>query len=532
VIGARPRIEVKQTRIKEGKELRYAVLCRDDTGVPLAVAGRYGFGRVTLIGIDLTSPQMIRMGLPSGRFNVWHDVFGWRSEAIPWTQLEEYAKDSRLYRPEYRDQKPIDGELIDRVIDMQETVGPLLLGASALFAIYWGLACPGSWFLLRRQKLEQHSWVVFTGIACVFVAIAWLAALFARPAEARAAHYSVVDLDDKTGQVRVLSWATVFVPEHGKVRLDVDAGGKAASANGPSGTITAIGSLEDAGDSGFLDSQSYEVDAAAPSAMDVPFRGTAKRVQIDWRGPVESLAWPAAPAPAAPATTAPATQPTQPAAVVRSNSHGIHGKIKRKADLLEGVLTHDLPGDLEEVRLIYPAADGGEPWVSAVPRWRPGQPLDLRAVTSALSDTGRAARQRLAIRAANSDENWTGYLGDLLRYAPGTTLDPATGRRLDIAPTSLVQAAQLLTFFDNLPPPRSISSKTTSVFNTEKERGISRGPGRALEMSQALRIGRVIVIGQVADAPMLAPLHADGRALPNKGWTFVRWVGELESTEK
>jgi hypothetical protein len=359
--------------------------------------------------------------------------------------------------------------------------------------------------------MERHSWVAFTGIACAFVAIAWIGALFTRPATSRLAHYSVVDLDARTSQARVVSWATVFVPTHGKVRLDVEAGDQAAP-NGASGILSAIGSLDprNKSETGFLDSQIYEVDASLPSSLSVPFRGTAKRVQLDWRGPVDSLAWPAGQQ-----ATAPATAPS-------ATGRGIVGTITRKGESLRGHLTHDLPGTLEDVRVIYPAAYG-EPWVARLNVWRAGEVMDLGVVTHASN-----APQRLAIE-VKQGESWAGYLGDLMKYAAGTTVDPNTGAKVEVAASTLVQNAELLSFFDNLPPPRSIASEPIKSLDPEK--GFVRGPGRVMDMSQALGLKRVIILGHIVGAPMPAPLHADGKSLPGGGWTLVRWVGEVESAK-
>ena len=518
--GKLAQMEVKQIRLKDGAESRMAVLCRDDTGTPLAVAGRYGFGRVTLIGLDVTSPEIVRMGLPSGKHNIWHDIFGWRGDAIPWKLLEDAAKEGTLYRPDRNNNSSIDGPVIDSVINMKETVGPLLVGASALFAAYWFFAGPGSWYVLRRRGMERHSWVVFTGIACVFVAVAWLGALLTRPAEARIAHYSVLDLDAKSGQARVTSWATVFVPTHGRVRMEIENGEKSASGNGPSGMLTAIGSLKDNSGATFLDSQAYEMDAALPGSVDMPFRGTAKRVQIDWRGSTDSLKWALSESMAAKPSTAPGTQPAE-------TGHGIYGKMKRQRDSVEGLLTHDLPGALVDVRVIYPS-ESGEPWVSAVGTWHPGDVLDLKEITTAVNEVGRPLRQRWAIRPMNQDELWTGYLGDLLRLAAGESVDPVTGQKVQIVSSNLVQSAELMSFFDNLPGPRVFSSKPISVYSGANEKIVRRGPGRVLDMSGALGLKRVIILGHMNHSPMIAPLQVNGKSMSSSGWTLVRWVGEME----
>ena len=59
-----------------------AVLLRAGGGEPLVTTARRGFGAVTLVGIDLSSPQYREASLPSGPRRFWSDVFGWSDPAV------------------------------------------------------------------------------------------------------------------------------------------------------------------------------------------------------------------------------------------------------------------------------------------------------------------------------------------------------------------------------------------------------------------------------------------------------------------
>ena len=69
-----------------------AVLLTDNQRRPLVVAGSYGLGRVTLIGVDISDRRLMGGYLPNGPL-LWSAVFGWRSPAWARTVAEAFCSD-------------------------------------------------------------------------------------------------------------------------------------------------------------------------------------------------------------------------------------------------------------------------------------------------------------------------------------------------------------------------------------------------------------------------------------------------------
>ncbi len=75
---------------------RATVLLRDSAGRAVVVAGRYGFGAVTLIGLDLTAGVVKRHSAMVGDQRVWHHVFGWNWPALTGSKVKAERNDHRL----------------------------------------------------------------------------------------------------------------------------------------------------------------------------------------------------------------------------------------------------------------------------------------------------------------------------------------------------------------------------------------------------------------------------------------------------
>ena len=76
-----------------------AVLKRHQ-GEPVVVTSLYGFGRVTLIGVDVSDPQLVNVGLPNLQDmyerGLWGAVFGWRSPAWSSTRIRSEKEKNNI----------------------------------------------------------------------------------------------------------------------------------------------------------------------------------------------------------------------------------------------------------------------------------------------------------------------------------------------------------------------------------------------------------------------------------------------------
>ena len=469
------------------------VLLENEANEPVAVAGRYGFGRVTVVGVDLTDRRLLRMGLPSGRFRVWNRVFGWQNPVFTdaYIEAERSASPPRISRVNMRE--PVElGRFVPALIAMRNTAAPALLAAIAVFGVYWLLAGPIAYLVLRQQGALRHSWLVFAVLVLVFSGVTWGGAWVIQPSAANVQHFSVVDIDANSGEVHTHSWLSLYLPRFGMAEVAL-----APGAAGDRDTLSSPGLSVGLEGAGFLDQQSYEpaVEAGAPNELNIPFRGTAKQLELDYRGPL-----------------------TKGRPGVAQSWSMPQGEVRLEGFWPVGELSHGLPGTLRDVMVVYCPGQGQWPWIWRYDQWEPQTVLDVSA----------SNRQRLVQRPAQFGEqrNWQteGYLGALIGRTSGGTLSQVGQGKVNVASNVLIERMEMLTFYDMLPPP---NFRKMPGLGQGTPRTFIRDHGRPLDLSHLTAGRRLIVIGYLEDGPLPAPLTVDGEPLPAEGWTMVRWVYDL-----
>lgn len=495
------------------------VLLEDDAGRPVVVAAGYGFGRVTVIGIDLTDPKVFGTWLPYGQENLWNTVFSWRSPALARAVVQ-----AKLAGPEPEFHRPmipgVDelGRFIPAQVSRSQTVAAALLLAMLVFALYWLAAGPIGFAVLRGKGLMRHSWVVFVGIVAVFSVVTWGGAMVLRPTTAAITHLSVLDIDGATRQVRTRSWLSMFVPEHGtaEVLLDPD------SPDGGGHLVASPGFDPGRPGIGFVDQQSYVIDAAAPEralrtateedtlrspGLDLPVRATTKTLALDYMGPLpHDSKW----------LTADWVMPV--------------GDIRVVNHLPVGKLRHALPGTLRNTCVFYCPGGGESPWVQNTRSdWAPDTDLVVNL----------AGAQRLLIPARRG-QRWGGWLGELVaafRGEPtpqdvhgfgGVTQPEDEPKAIDAG--RLMTRLWMLSFFGTLPPPEYEVPVKPNQPNMPQFRdaNFARSVGRETDLTPATGLRRLIIMGLMENAPLPAPMSVNGRTLDADGWVLVRWHLDLE----
>jgi len=485
-----------------------AVLLRGPARRPVAVAVRRGFGRVTLLGLDVSSGRLARMKLPHGPA-LWGAIFGWTSPAYSEAFLAGQRREMNLVPADRRRRVALD-RFVPRLLAMRSTVATVLVLALAFFGLYWLTAGPVGHYLLKRRGRERLAWPVFALTVVVFAALAWGGALLARPGKTRVVHFSVVDIDAAGGTTRMRSWLNLFVPRHGPVELrlgsDAEESGVESGVAGRVGggdLVNSAGWSREAG--AYLDPRTYRVDAAGPGVLRLPFRATSRRVSLDHHGPAEAP-WGA-----------------------------ITGHLERRDAWPSGTLEHELPGPLEDVLLVYAPGDGTAPWV-----WRPlegawpaGEPLAIEKPARANRLVVERPSRYTEVERDLAEEGYLGRLMDLktgVRWAESEPGAEPAPEAMPVAAGEVVQSLHLLSFFDRLPPPRFVSE--TRWFGMQ-DRPVTyrRTLGRGLDLSPLTAVPAVMVIGQVRNRPLPAPLRVNG-APPERstGWTMVRWISDLPQT--
>lgn len=473
------------------------VLARAEDGTPVVVAGRHGFGRVTLVGVDLRDRRLVRLGVPAGRYRIWNTIFGWQTPVFSQAYIEAERDESppTMNRVEHRGTVSL-GRFIPGLIAMRNTAAPALLAAVVVFAIYWLLAGPITYAVLRHKGALRHSWLVFTVLAVIFSGITWAGAWAMQPRRTSIAHFTVLDADARTGMVRSHGWLSLFSPDFDEVQLALGDDELATQH-----TLSSAGHAHSGQGAGFPDPRRYVVDAAAPGAMAVPFRGTAKQFEMDYLGALGA---------SQPGVTHEWIMP--------------QGDVRIEGFWPVGELSHGLPGALRDVLVVYCPGEGERPWVWRYEQWAPQEVLDLSANRSRATELVRRPRSG----DFPADRNWAteGFLGELIGQRTGQSFAEMERMRGSVAESDLIQAMEMLTFYSMLPPPNFRRGLSASI-GGDRPVMYDRTGARAFDLSHLTAGRRLIVIGYLENGPLPAPLTVDGQGVEAEGWTMLRWIYDL-----
>lgn len=479
-----------------------------------------GAGAVTLIGLDLTSRSFqVSGGLDADVF--WHRVLGRRAQL---ETAETFARMSGIgpsAGPETpgtrgsgpvvhtfnaRTERPFDRGFAAAIAKKGESALGLLL-AFIVFAVYWLCAGPLGFAVLKRKRLSHHAWVSFALATAVFTAIAWGGATLIKIRTVEGRHLTVLDHVYGQNIQRARSWMGLLLPSYGvsEVRLGgaEDALKNVIAPWEPPGTT--LGSQ-------FPDAGGYAVDARSPSVLRVPSRATVKQFQVDWAG---GPPW------------------RMPTPVIKNGAGEFEaGGSIRLADRetgvswVEGLLRHDLPGELTDVTI---AVVRGQDlrrqtharqllsdmqfWSLGPRAWRPREVLDLTAETSTQAVRGELSRR--------------GGEDFLQRFFDNITEWDEAGEGV---PDRLALERRLLalTYFPLLELPQTASGRGES--QPLARRRMLHGWDLARWSTQPC----LIITGRLVETGVPIPISVDGSdpAATQKritGMTFVRWVYPLGS---
>jgi hypothetical protein len=475
------------TTFEPGPDVSVLLRQTSGEGRPVVVARQIGFGRVTVVGVDLTDRQLVIGRMPNGS-TFWNTLFTWRSPAVPLNVVNDNVSrrdySDSAYRP-----SPIElGGFIPDMIAMTQTAATALLAAILLFALYWLVAGPLPMAVLKRQKKVEHTWLVFLTIVLFFSVIAWTAALALRPGQTRISHVSVLDLDGAAQTARVQSWLSLFLPTHGSVDVAINAADPDENDNLLWSTGLQGRSLPD--QASYLDTQRYEVTAARPHEAAMPFRATARQLELNFTSSIAYLD----------EMLEPSYVPPQ---VV----------FEPRGDAYTARVSHNLPGPLRDVIVVYCQGNGKvKAWRHANKNWEPGKvlPVDPDQGMDLLITTPSLAHQ--------DNASYLGQLRAILRPGAELTSNPAGAV---LASNRRIPLAEMLSFYNALPPPDYNFDQRLQAVNYH------RTLGRTLDITHLLHLPRLILIGFMDNSELPAPLTVNGRQVPSTGWTVVRWVTPL-----
>ena len=508
-----------------------AVLLRSGGGEPLVTTVRRGFGAVTLVGLDLSAPLYRDASLPSGLRRFWNDVFGWSDPAVSERREANLRGTAAGTPPELKPARELTevgvGGWVGRSLGLAGGVTAALTAALAVLVLL-PVAAAAAWLLARGRgggdppkTLEKvpggiggpvrWAWPAFAAVCVVGAALVWAIAWAGRPEGPSARHQSVVDLDPAQGLRHARSRVSLFVPGFGRAAVGVGGapGASAPSALGAAGsTLLSTDGLPGSAGAGFLDPQTYALDAAEPDAAELPLRSTTRPLRLD------RLDLGVDPA----------------ARRVRLTGPAVH---RAGTGRLRASLESSLPADLRDVLVVYCPGEGfvagrREPlpplaWrhdagVAGVPRgaWPAGSTLEIDGVPERavpLVEVPPLGAGAIGFRAG-------GWLNAVLTQAG---VNAATGPQAGATLDDPVRSGEALSFFGRLPPPDV--AVTAPPHGGVLRRDLPELVG--LDLSALTSAPRLFVLGSAEGVPLPVPLAVNGVEPPSTGRTLYRVVVDL-----
>ncbi len=492
-------------------------------GRVVVIQRTYGFGRLTMIGIDLSN-QLTAMGLPEADA-FWNRILGRRGDTPGPAELNamQDTEPSRLARPPTRELAIGTGEVLkdDLNLGTRAQVGTLL--ALFIFAAYLLAAGPGGFYLLKHKGWLQHSWVAFAGTAAVFTAIAWGGVRVMRQHGVQLRHVTFLDhVAPAPGErslaeprlQRAVSWMSLYLPSYGEARVSIE-------SDPDMHDLLVSWSAPGEPPQRFPNVARYPIDVGRqPADYSVPVRATATQLYARWMGALDPE-W----------GGLIRVNPEDPIRIER----GPDGK-----ERLAGSLLHDLPGDLTDVIAIWVGNPRGGrlrnardekgdelPWTSVPPP--DGRDLLNQGRTWKKAGTWPAGE---AYAPAEKDE--PGMKPDLRRNIYRLYIEKEEASNFGQLSPKLDQKRrrtymEMLSIYQQLTPPKYHRDRDKEPDTIP----VNRRLGRELDLSTWFSRPCLIVIGFLDGARTPIPFRVDGRPpAADDGLVVVRWVLPLPLDER
>lgn len=452
-------------------------------GKCIAARRLVGLGAVDLVGIDLNAPAFAdREMLDVDVF--WNRILGRRGEYRSSQELNQLDRENNGLNKS--DSSRADYEIdIPRLIAKTGKAGAALALGVVVFIIYWLVAGPGGFAVLKFKGAQRHAWLAYALAAAAFTLVAWGGATTLRPARVEADHLTFMDHVFGQPVERTRTWASLLIPWYGEATISVGTEDDPASPGRSLFTNTVAAwaprDTESSGRGSFPDARGYDIDVKSPGTMTVPTRSTVKQLLIDWAG------------------TPPWKMPVP----------GTEGIRRGPESRLEGVLTHGLPGPLKDVYIIdIPgqsrlASRPGAPLTGRAYKlttdWNPGEELVLATVTEKASSIDNQADKFLENLAESAKR-----IKDLL---------PTERKDQQDAPQRLTA----LSLYTQLAPPNLTNLRDDPL-------RVKRAETHGWDLGRWFSQPCVIIIGQLVDTESPTPLLVNGQPVKSRGRTVVRWV--------
>ncbi len=472
----------------------------------VAIRRIVGSGMVTLIGLPINHGQLQRIGLPDAE-SWWHRILGLRGEVYREIQLSDEQKSDAGDRVGV----VFDDQLAGSIDKTGRAIQGVLFGV-IVFVLYWIVAGPGGYGLLRAKGMKHHAWVFFVGTIGLFTALAWLGATALRPKSTNISHFTMLESVHGQEASRARSWMSIMLPSYGRSAVSVDdpAGGQAFTVDLSGNVLLPWVSPDSLGTltQGFPDNSGYRIESRNPNVLRVPTRATVKTFQADWSGELSSE-W-GMPMPIG--TPGDIEEP----------------KLILSGTVVSGTLVHQLPGALRDVRIFVlggqvPILQEGQnlgrrqiarvavfaPQVG-IDGWLPGESLDMESQTRVVD--------------LKTNARLSGYFGSAMKY--GVDQSAALGRTSGTIVDRMIAGR----FISQLEPPR-YGATNDVVGNKLAIRRTLHGwdLGRWFTQPALIIVGVLEIDPDEADPnAMPTPIWVDGKRVNASGKTIVSWVYPFE----
>lgn len=483
----------------------------------------YGFGRITISGIDVSDGQLLSLGILHADV-FWNRILGRRMDTPSLAEQKDIDEAERLshYVPSINTLGR--GNLFVQAIQHDQSASVGIFLALLLFGIYWTVAF-FSYYVLKQYKQEQHAWVIFAATAGLFTAIAWGAVSVLRPSTVSIKHVTVLDRIARSGGedslnpdrgdndlqfLRAISYLSVYLPGYGTapMRIDSTIGRDLLYSWEPPGVNV----------SKFQNVDEYTVDIGRnAAAQSLPTRATTTRLYANWMGSVDET-W----------GGLLREDPDDPIHVI-IDSTGTESS-------LQGTLINNFPGELTNVtmfwvksqrrrpRRYFTTGTEEKPWIRPNSSGQQGNIGSMWRLESKPLLTG----DRIVI------EPTRGSLSEAIRETYNSPYRTSGLTGLSPSDTGSINAnhrrnyLEMLSIFHQLTPPPYL--KTPNQQADQQYSAFMREVARELDLSAWFTRPCLIVIGQLADSELPIPLKLDNDYESN-GLTLIRWIFPLPLNE-
>ena len=531
----------------------YVPLQVTDDGLIVSIQRRYGHGRITIIGIDLTSNALKSRTLANGVLAVlpdadhfWNPILGRRADAPRPSEATAAQDAGQFNRNPVTTNVIARGTLVGEEIKHAEQAGKGLAMAVLLFIAYWLLAGPLGFWLLKAYGYIRHAWIAYFGAALIFTGIAWGGVRLLRENEMKLKHITVIDFIDQpigggatTDAARTLdpplmrghAWFGLYLPGYGTTEIGFAESPDPLAKQYERQTLLSWSPPPEGRGQDFPNKVRYPIDISKDDMRyDVPRRSTSVELEARYLGPVsESFG-----------------MITQAVDAPIRVTYDLAGNPQLSGQLLNGT-THTL----SNVQVIWVLSDRPTPpkYSTSDDEENPYMPVGgqgrLRARAFMWSPVVEAAGgTRSSIwnpgEAISFSDGRGGPLSSTSRLMNESLFGPNAAQRYvdprvkggllggntmtnDTRPDERIAQWQMLSFYHQLEPPKYISpGQSPADIGT-----IQRLMGRELDLSGWFSRPCLIVTGFArSECPL--PFRADGDPVASEGLTMVRWILPLE----